>query len=575
MTDSLDGLDHGFRQRYLDYEELTAQLRTWADAYPDFVRLQSLSRTRENRELWLLTIGPEPDRRRPAVWIDANMHAAELCGSSAALAIAEAVIRLHASPESAAPAIDLPPVLAGRLRDVLFHVLPRMSPDGAERVLKTGCFVRSVPHDGPLPKERAYWRRDDVDGDGLTLQMRKQDPNGEYVESVAFPGRMLPREIEDEGPFYRLFPEGFIENYDGETIPTPHFLDDNPTDLNRNFPYSWMPQHEQDGAGDYPLVEIESRAVVEFTSAAPNVFAWLNLHTFGGVFIRPLGHKPDTEMNPSDLAVFKQIEAWGDRYTGYPTVSGFEEFTYQPNRPIYGDLIDYAYHQRGCIAYVCELWDLFDQVGLARTKRFVDRYSRLDRQDVEKIFQWDAEHNEARLAGRWRTCEHPQLGQVEVGGPDSRIGVWNPPLKELGAICDGQVAAFLRVAAMAPRLELRCDVDDLGEQMHRVRCEVVNSGYLPTCVLDSARKLDWNEPVTVTLETEGCQLEGGARARSPIGHLDGWGRGRHSGHASPHFQGSSGSGNRCSLSWLVRGSGTLKIRAGSPRCGWLESSIQL
>ncbi len=575
MSPSIDELHRGFGERYLSHDELTTQLQNWAGAFPDFVRLQSLGKTGEQRDIWLLTIGPEPDRQRPAVWVDANMHAMELCGSSAALAIAEAVIRLHATPGSAPAGLELPPALAENLRDVLFHVMPRMSPDGAERVLNTGRFLRSVPRGGLLPPERSHWRPDDVDGDGLALQMRMLDPAGEYVESKTFPGRMLLRELEDEGPFYKLFPEGYIENFDGETIPTPHFLDDNPTDLNRNFPYSWMPHHEQEGAGDYPLNEVESRAVVEFTAASPTLFAWLNLHTFGGVFIRPLGHKPDTEMDPSDLAIFKQVEAWGDRYTGYPTVSGFEEFTYRPNRPIYGDLIDYAYHQRGCIAYVCELWDLFEQVGLERTKRFVDRYTKLDRDGVEKIYRWDNEHNQGRLAGRWRACDHPQLGPVEVGGSDTRVGMWNPPPEKLAAVCEGQVAAFMRVAAMAPRLELRCEVDELGDNLHRVRCEVLNTGYLPTCILESARKLEWNEPVSVSLETGDCRIEGGARPRMRIGHLEGWGRGRHSGASGPHFQGSHGSGNRSTLTWLIRGGGTIRIRAGSPRCGWLEREIVL
>jgi len=36
-----------------------------------------------------------PDRTRAAAWVDGNMHAVEVCGSSVALAIAEDVIALH------------------------------------------------------------------------------------------------------------------------------------------------------------------------------------------------------------------------------------------------------------------------------------------------------------------------------------------------------------------------------------------------------------------------------------------------------------------------------------------------
>ena len=63
-------------------------------------------------------------------------------------------------------------------------------------------------------------------------------------------------------------------------------------------------------------------------------------------------------------------------------VSGSEEFTYEPDTPLHGDLTDYAYHQRGAVAYVVELWDLFKQAGLERKKRFVDNYTHLTRADM-------------------------------------------------------------------------------------------------------------------------------------------------------------------------------------------------
>src|SRR3954468_614082 len=132
---------HGFRSQYLDYAALTAQLQAWVEAYPSLVRLERLGTTPEDRAQWLLVIGPEPERTRPAVWVDANMHASELAGSNVALALAEDMLRLHLE----GTVHDLPPMVADRLRDVLFYVLPRMSPDGAEKVLTSGHFVRSVP----------------------------------------------------------------------------------------------------------------------------------------------------------------------------------------------------------------------------------------------------------------------------------------------------------------------------------------------------------------------------------------------------------------------------------------------
>src|SRR4051812_31176099 len=150
------------RTGYLSYEELTRQVQTWADAHPDLARLQSLATTPEGRELWLLTIGPEPDRVRPAAWVDGNMHASELAGSSVALAIAEDILRAHVTGGNVA---ELPEHLAELLRaGVLFYILPRMCPDGAERILRTGGYVRSNPRDGRVGRSSPHWKPGDVDG---------------------------------------------------------------------------------------------------------------------------------------------------------------------------------------------------------------------------------------------------------------------------------------------------------------------------------------------------------------------------------------------------------------------------
>ena len=92
------------------------------------------------------------------------------------------------------------------------------------------------------------------------------------VESTEIPGFMLPRTIDDPPPYYKIYPEGVIENFDGRNIPSPYFLSDNQTDLNRNFPYAWAPDSKQEGAGAFPLSEMESRAVVDFATLHPEIF---------------------------------------------------------------------------------------------------------------------------------------------------------------------------------------------------------------------------------------------------------------------------------------------------------------
>jgi hypothetical protein len=467
-------------------------------------------------------------------------------------------------------------LVGARLRDVRFYVLPRMSPDGAEAVLTNGRYVRSVPRDERPARAHAYWRCDDVDGDGLALTMRVEDAGGEMVESTEFPGLLLPRTIDDPPPYYKVYPEGVIENFDGSAVPTPHFLSDNQTDLNRNFPFFWAPDSKQEGAGAFPLSEVESRAVVEFAIAHPEIFLWLNLHTFGGVFIRPLGDKPDSKMNPEDLALFRQLGAWAEELTGYPMVSGCEEFLYEPDTPLHGDITDFAYHQRGAIAYVVELWDLFKQVGFERKKRFVDHYTQLTRADMLKIAVWDRDKNSSRVVRPWRKFTHPQLGEVEVGGIDPRYGLWNPPPEELPNVCAVQTAHYLRTAALAPAVVLESvETAKLSAELTRVTVTISNHGYLPTYVLSSARALTHNEPLWADATGKGCELADADLAHREVGHLDGWGRGLFDGSGALYYTRTRGTTGARTLSWVVRGRGVLSLKIGSCRVGWTTREIEI
>ena len=572
----LDELSLGFRQRFLSYDELTRQVKSWADAFPALCRTTSIGRTPEGRELWLLTLGPDPDRARPSAWVDGNMHASELCGSSVTLAIAEDVLRLHLRQKDEGTGPKLSPAVAARLRDVRFYVLPRMSPDGAEAVLTTGRYVRSVPRDERPARAHARWRSEDVDGDGLALSMRVKDPGGEMIESSEVPGLLLPRTVDDPPPYYKVYPEGVIENFDGNNVPSPYFLSDNQTDLNRNFPHFWAHDAKQEGAGAFPLSEVESRAVVEFATQHPEIFLWLNLHTFGGVFIRPLGDKPDTKMNQQDLALFRQLGAWAEELTGYPMVSGNEEFLYEPDTPIYGDLSDYAYHQRGAIAYVVELWDLFKQVGFERKKRFVDNYTHLTRADMQLIGAWDRDKNESRAVRPWRAFTHPQLGAVEVGGIDARIGLWNPPPSEMPKICADQTAHFLRTAALAPAVVVDpVETTVLSSGLTRVTLTVANHGYLPTFILASAKELTHNEPLWADVSCEGCELAEPDLAHREIGHLEGWGRGLFDGSGALYYMQTRGTTGARTVSWVVRGRGAVSVRVGSCRVGWTTRRVEI
>jgi hypothetical protein len=569
-----------FRSRYLDYAALSAQLAAWAKKHPDLVRLSTLGKSAEGRDIPLVTIGRDPDEMRPAVWIDGNMHASELCGSSVALALAEDILAIHLGGNEAGGK-PLPGHMADAIRRTLFYVVPRISPDGAEAVLKTGQYLRSSPVNDRVNKGHAYWEAADIDGDGEATYMRQVSPEGELVELRGEDGKpldppvMVPRGPEDEGPWYKLYPEGRIVNFDGRRIPDPYFLSDNLYDFNRNFPYQWAAEPKQEGAGHFPGSAPETRAIMEFAVRHPNIVTWLNLHTFGGVLIRPMGDAPDHKMDQSDLALFRQVEAWMTEHTGYATVSGFHEFLYEPEKPLYGDITEYAYHQRGCIAYVVELWDLFKQLGIERKKPFVDHYSRLDRKDFVALWKFDREQNQGRLFKRWRKATHPQLGPVEVGGFDGRVGISNPPYEKLAETCATQSAAFLRVAALVPQVTVEvAGREKVGADHTRIEIRVANSGYLGTYGLSSAKKLPHVEPLRLTTEASGVKLVAPAESIVEIGHLDGWGNGLYAG-TNIFFPWTRGNVHERFVTLVAQGKGKLTVKVGSCRVGYRTVVVEV
>ena len=251
---------------------------------------------------------------------------------------------------------------------------------------------------------------------------------------------------------------------------------------------------------------------MDFTAQHPEIFLWLNLHTFGGVFIRPLGDKPDTKMNQRDLALFRQLGAWAEEITGYPMVSGSEEFTYEPDTPLHGDLTDYAYHQRGAVAYVVELWDLFKQAGLERKKRFVDNYTHLTRADMLKIAAWDRDKNDGRSLLPWRDVHASAAGRGRGRRHrPARRDVESAAVGNAGRVHDAVGALPAHgVAGAGGRRRTPSRLATLGptqsSPLTRVTVTVANHGYLPTFILASAKALTHNEPLWADVSCDGCEL---------------------------------------------------------------------
>ena len=403
------------------------------------------------------------------------------------------------------------------LRDYTFYVLPRVSPDGAEYYLTTPDRVRSVnrpyPCEQPLPGLRAA----DMDGDGVIRSMRVKSPYGMWKVSPIDPRLMVQRKPDEaEGEFYNVYPEGYIEGYDGLEIneaPSPYG-----SDFNRNYPIAWAPESGQKGAGIYPLSNIETRMVADFIIGHKNIGSVITFHTWGGMFLFPPGFIPSKKADPEDMARYHEIGKIATEETGYPVVNLFDEYTPEGEDISSGAMDDWCHFDRGIPAYTIECWDLKPRAGIPHVwPQPASLTPDEQAEEMAKLMKWNDENLDGEGFSGWTPAVHPQLGFVEYGGFDYKFMFQNAPPKFLRQEAEKHTRYILRAATLLPKVTVdRVDARKLGEGVYEVTAVVGNLGYLPTYLTKEALKLGVDSPVKVCVS---LPAEGGSTRE--IGHLQG------------------------------------------------------
>ena len=501
--------------RYYRYDDLTRILRGFADEHPQLAVLSSLGRSYEGREVWLLTVtntATGPAEEKPALWIDGNIHASEVSPSSACVYFVQFLLEHYGKREDVTRALDTR----------AFYICPRVNPDGAEWALADKPkLIRSSTRPYPYDEDPIEGLvQEDIDGDGRMLSMRIPDPNGPWKISDEEPRLMVRREpTETGGRYYRILPEGRLEHYDGVTLhvqPKKEGLD-----LNRNFPANWRLEGEQQGSGPYPASEPEVRNLVAFIAEHPNITGGITFHTHSGVLLRPYSHKSDDEFASEDLWTYQKIGAKGTELTGYPNVSVFHDFKYHPKQVITGAFDDWLFDHLGRFAWTVEIWSPQQQAGI-KDYKFIEWFREHPFEHDKTLLKWSDEVLEGKGYVDWYPFEHPQLGEVELGGWDMLYAWRNPPPPLLEKELERFPEWLLWHALVSPKFERHShQVEALGEGTYRVQLVVHNTGWLPTNVTKHALDKKLVRAVVAEIELpEGASLKSG-KSRSEHGQLEG------------------------------------------------------
>lgn len=472
MTDSLSF------DRHYSYDDLTELLRAWARHHPDLMCLESIGKSWQGRDIWLATLTDRAsgvDGERPAFLVEANIHAAELTSSFAALHLIQHLLDRYG--------VDEPVTRLLQTRAV--YVVPRLCPDGAEVVLNEGRYVRSSVRPHPSPEREAGLHRCDIDGDGRTLFMRVPDPYGAWKACEADERLLVRREPdEDGGRYFRLLLEGEVIGYDGATVPVCEPYEG--LDLGMNYQTDWADFPEQPrSAGPYSGSEPEVSAMMRFVGAHPNITGYVTCHTFGAIHLRP-PLNVDEEMPNSDLRIYDEFGAKATSLTGYPVMS-YDNLKNEPYR-VKGGQISWFYGELGIFAWITEFWNPLRAGGIAdyHPSRWL-----LDHpvEEALRLIRWSDEELSGKGFVDWYPFEHPQLGPVEIGGWDL-INYWyNAPFHRIEQEVSPHTQWVIYQALASPLLRVRSLTSERVEaDVYRVRLVVANAGFLPTHV--SRRALD-------------------------------------------------------------------------------------
>ena len=500
-------------EHYHTTAEMNYWMQRWATEKPDLVQLVQVGTSFGGQPIWQLIVtntktGAHTDK--PAAYFEGGRHSGEITSSVSIMYLAWHVIENYGKD----------PAITRLLDEKALYLRPNNNPDGADMYKLTPMAnrssVRPIDNDGDglLDEDSG----EDLDGDGFIRQMRKYVGEGKgthVVDTMDAKGRLM-RFVGPGRGDYMLYPEGIDNDRDGR------YNEDGVggLDLHRNYPYNWRPMTEatgrgmtQFGAGEYPLSEPETRAVFLWQLHHPNIGVTNSMDTAVPMHLRGPSTCNEREcMFASDLRLFQYFDSLGLTFTNYPW-AGDVYLTYsnrfarpgaeRVGEPLFGHGPDFGYFQMGQIWYGDELWN----GGRERD------YNGDGRWDEYEVLRYNDECCNGAGYQAWTKVQHPDLGEVEVGGANPKFWVQNGPPEMLERWARNQALFNLAMAMELPKVVIenvevrRITRPAADSATHEIRVSVRNTGRIPTA-LEQAKRVHIVRPDFLTVQGDGLRSIG-------------------------------------------------------------------
>lgn len=461
--------------RYHTHSEVNQFIQDISKKYPKLTKTVLVGKTEEGREIWALEINnPETGEAddKPAVYLDANIHGNEIQGSEVVMYFAEYLLGNNGKLDK----------ITDQFNRNAYYMIPVVNADGRSHFMSDGNtsssnrsirIAKDDDRDGKFDED-GY---DDLDNDGSIVKMRIKDPNGKWTTDKEDPRIMVRAAKGEKGEYTMLGSEGIDNDNDGK------LNEDNEgyLDPNRVWGFDWKPDYIQRGAGLYPLSGVGLKAIAEYLRTKPNIMVVDAFHNAGGLLLRGPGNRDQEPLPAEDIAVYNYIGSNGEKilpgYTHTTSVDGLY--------PTYGDFKNYGYNILGAYSYVVELY-IRGSETYSGSKDKNKKLSRVEQERERLKFNDNVAHG--YLFKEWEKYDHPQYGEVELGGWIKYSSRLEHPFMLMDMI-HRNASQVLFSGNQTPLVNMDIiNKKSIGKGLTQIDVCLKNSNAMPTLTMHSVKK---------------------------------------------------------------------------------------
>ena len=446
--------------RYNTYEGVVDIMQKIAKAHPNLAKMESIGKSFEGKDIYILTISDfktgDPSKK-PAMYIDGNIHSNEIQGTEFALYAAWYLTEMFGDLE----------FITELLKDKTFYINPTINPDARNEYMnnpntphspRSGMIVLDNDGDGKAGEDGF----DDLNEDNNITMMIRKSPTGRYIKDPQDPRRLINVPAEETGEYEMLGFEGIDTDGDGEVNEDGIGY----YDPNRDWGWKWQPDYVQRGAYKYPFSLPENRAVMEFVMKHPNIAGAQSYHNYGGMILRGPGAEEDKDTyNQKDIEIYDAIAKKGEEM-----IPGYEYLVvYKDLYSVFGGELDWFYGGRGIYTYTNELMN-----------SYLYFHKNAGRGDQEEELKVDKYLTFGDAFVDWAEYDHPQYGKIQVGGFKKNFGRAHPGFL-LEQDAHRNMAFTIYHAYQTPKLSIT-DVkeENIGGGLKQITATVKNERLMPT-----------------------------------------------------------------------------------------------